>query len=69
MPLTLAGVGEEVTITRIGGNDETKHHLADLGFHVGSKISVISSLDGNLFVNVKDARIAINKDMARYIMF
>lgn len=69
MPITLAGVGEEITITRIGGNEETKHHLADLGFHVGSKVTVISSLNGNLILNVKDSRIAINKDMARYIMF
>lgn len=69
MPLTLAGVGEEVTITRLGGNDEVKHHLADLGFHVGAKVTVVSALDGNLIVNVKDSRIAINKDMARYIMF
>ncbi len=69
MPITLAGIGEEVTITRIGGNEETKHHLADLGFVVGSKVTVISSLSGNLILNVKESRIAINKDMARYIMF
>ena len=69
MPITLAGIGEEVTITRIGGNEETKHHLADLGFVVGSKVTVISSLNGNLILNVKESRIAINKDMARYIMF
>ena len=69
MPITLAGIGEEITITRIGGNEETKHHLADLGFVVGSKVTVISSLNGNLILNVKESRIAINKDMARYIMF
>jgi ferrous iron transport protein A len=69
MPITLAGIGEEVTITRIGGNEETKHHLADLGFVIGSKVTVISSLNGNLILNVKESRIAINKDMARYIMF
>lgn len=68
MPLTLAGVGEEVTITRIGGNDEVRHHLNDLGFVVGAKVTVVSSLNGNLIVNVKDSRIALNEDMARYIM-
>ena len=68
MPLTLAGIGEEVTIARIGGNADVKQRLGELGFVAGSKVTIVSSLAGNLIVNVKDSRIALNKDMAKYIM-
>jgi ferrous iron transport protein A len=68
MPLTLAGVGEVNTIRRIGGNEETRRFLENLGFVAGSEITVLSAIEGNVIVNIKDSRIAINKDMARHIM-
>ena len=68
MPLTLAGVGEVNTIRRIGGNEETRRFLENLGFVAGSEITVLSANEGNGIVNIKDSRIAINKDMARHIM-
>ena len=68
MPLTLAGVGEVNTIRRIGGNEETRRVLENLGFVAGSEITVLSAIEGNVIVNIKDSRIAINKDMARHIM-
>ena len=68
MPLTLAGVGEVNTIRRIGGNEETRRFLENLGFVAGSEITVLSAIEGNVIVNIKDSRIAINKDMARNIM-
>ena len=68
MPLTLAGVGEVNTIRRIGGNEETRLFLENLGFVAGSEITVLSAIEGNVIVNIKDSRIAINKDMARHIM-
>ena len=68
MPLTLAGVGEVKTIRRIGGNEETRRFLENLGFVAGSEITVLSAIEGNVIVNIKDSRIAINKDMARHIM-
>ena len=68
LPLALAKVGEENIIKKISGNDEVKRHLANLGFTVGSNITIISTLAGNVIVKVKDARIAINEDMARRIM-
>lgn len=67
MPLTLADTGDELTIQRIGGNPEVKSHLADLGFVVGGNVSVVSSLQGNLIVTVKGARIALSEGMARKI--
>ncbi|MBQ7335862.1 MAG: ferrous iron transport protein A [Clostridia bacterium] len=67
MPLTLASVGEENMILKIGGNPEVKKHLEDLGFVVGGSVSIINTIGGNLIVNVKDARIAISREMAQKI--
>ena len=68
MPLSLAGMGEENTIKKIGGNPEVKKHLENLGFVVGGTVKVISTLRGNVIVNVKEARVAISEEMARKIM-
>ena len=68
MPLTLASVGEENIIRKVGGNPEVKKHLEDLGFVAGGPVTVISALGGNLIVNVKDSRIAISREMAGKIM-
>lgn len=68
MPLTLASIGEENTIRRVGGKQEVKKHLEDLGFVVGSSVSVISMLGGNVIVNVKESRVAVSREMAQNIM-
>ena len=68
MPLTLANAGEENMIRRVGGNDETKRHLEDLGFVAGANVTIVSSIGGNLIVNVKDSRVAISKEMAGKIL-
>ena len=68
MPLSLADVGEENTIKKIGGNPEVKKHLENLGFVVGGTVKVINTLGGNVIVNVKEARVAISEEMARKIM-
>ena len=68
MPLLLADVGEEVMIHKIGGSPEVKQHLADLGIVAGGSVSVISTINGNLIVNVKGSRVAISREMAAKIM-
>lgn len=68
MPLTLANVGEENIIKKIGGKPEVKKHLENLGFVVGSGVTVITVLGGNVIVNVKEARVAVSKEMAQKIM-
>ncbi len=68
MPLSLADVGEENTVKKIGGSPEIKKHLENLGFVVGGNVTVITSLNGNVIVNVKDSRVAISEEMARKIM-
>ena len=68
MPLTMLNIGETGEIKRIGGNEETRRFLNNLGFVVGAEVSVVSSIGGNVIVNIKDSRVAINKDMAKRIM-
>lgn len=68
LPLTLAKVGEKYKIRRIGGSDKVRHHLMELGFVVDALISVVSSIDGNLIVNVKETRVAIDGALAAKIM-
>ena len=68
IPLALAPMGEELLIHKVGGNPEMKKHLEDLGFTVGGAVTVVSSLNGNIIVKVKESRVAIDEDMARKIM-
>lgn len=68
MPLTLANVGETNMIKKVGGNPEVKKHLEDLGFVAGGDVTVITMMGGNVIVNIKEARIAISKEMAQKIM-
>ena len=68
IPLGLADRNEAYIIRRISGSDEIKKHLGDLGFIVGGTVSVVTETAGNLIVNVKDARVAIDRALARKIM-
>lgn len=68
MSLILSKVGEEVTIKKITGNVETKKFLNSLGFIIGEGVTIVSDLGGNLIVNIKGARIALDKSMASRIL-
>lgn len=68
MPLILANKGNELSIKRITGNDETRKFLNSLGFIAGEKVKIVSELGGNLIINVKDSRVALDKGMASRII-
>ncbi len=68
IPLTLVNEGESNIIKKIGGKPEVKKHLENLGFVVGGDVIVITQLGGNVIVNVKEARVAISREMAQKIM-
>ena len=68
MPLVFAEKDQALIIKKIGGNNEIKQHLEDLGFNVGGEVSVINTLGNNLIVKVKESRVAISSDLARRIM-
>ena len=68
MPLGMASVGDTNIIKRITGQDEVKQHLSALGFVVGAEVTVVNELGGNLILNVKESRVALDKTMAMRIM-
>ena len=68
MPLSMVKPGETNTIKKVGGKEETRKFLENRGFVTGGEVTVVSEIEGNLIVNVKDSRVAIGKDMANRIM-
>ncbi len=68
LPLTVCKPGEVSFIVKISGRDEVRQHLAELGFVVGEKVTVVSEIAGNLIVQVKESRVALSSDMACRIM-
>lgn len=69
MPLSMAKPGETVTIRRVTGKDEVRQRLAELGFVVDAAVTVVSELAGNLILQVKDSRVALDRNMASRILF
>ena len=68
MPLTMAKTGEPVMIRKITGKDEVRLHLAELGFVVDSEVTVVTEIAGNLIVQVRGSRVALNEAMANRVM-
>ena len=68
MPLSMAKEGEPNVIKKVGGKEETRQFLENLGFVTGGMVTIISQMGGNLIVNIKESRVAIGKDMANKIM-
>ena len=68
MPLTLANIGEQASIKKVGGREETRQFLAKLGFVPGSLVTIVTQNGGNVIVNVKESRVAISREMASKIM-
>jgi len=68
VPITMAEPGDTVIIRRITGTDKVRQHLAELGFTVDSRITVVSKIGGNLILQVKESRIALDQSMADRIM-
>ena len=68
MPLTMAREGEVTSIKRGGGKEEVRRHLENMGFVPGTDVTVVTVNNGNVIVNVKEARVAISREMANKIM-
>lgn len=69
MPLSMAKAGETVIIRKITGKDEVRRRLAELGFVVDASVTVVSELAGNLVLQVKDSRVALDRGLANRILF
>lgn len=68
MPIYMAKIGQEYLVKKIGGLEETKRHLKNLGFVPGAQVSVVAIMNGNLIIQIKDARIAVSREMAGKII-
>ena len=68
MPLSMMREGETSRIKKVGGKEETRRFLETLGFVVGGFVTVVSAMEGNIIVNVKDSRVAIGRNMANKII-
>ena len=68
MPLSMAKEDEEFLIKKISGNEEVRRFLENLGFVAGTKVSIVSKINGNVIVQVKDSRVAISREMAQKII-
>ncbi|WP_296096281.1 FeoA family protein [Dialister sp.] len=69
MPLIFAKEGDTVTIRRISGKEDIRQHLAELGFVVDTPVLIVSHMAGNLIVQVKGSRVALDRSMAQKIYF
>lgn len=68
MPLSMVGAGEKRTVVRVNGRDEQRRFLENLGFVEGAEVTVISEISGNMIVNIKETRVAVDKSMANRII-
>lgn len=68
MPISMGTVGSSYTIKRVSGNSEVRSHLKSMGFNEGTEVKLVTQLDGDVIVHVKESRVAINKDQARHIL-
>ena len=62
MPLTLANMGEEQIIHKVGGSPEVKKHLEDMGFVPGGNVTVVSALGGITDKLINTSRMAAAGD-------
>jgi len=68
MPLAMADVGDVNIIRKITGRDDVRQHLAEMGFVVGTEVSVVSRIGGNVILSIRDSRVALDESMAMRIM-
>lgn len=68
MPLSFLKAGEVAQVAKVRDKGEIRHHLETLGFVEGAQIIVVSEQGGNLIVEIKGARVAINKQVAAKII-
>ena len=67
MPITMAETGKPVLVKRISGKDEVRRHLNELGFVEGDTVTVIQNNKGNMILQVKEGRVALDEKLAMRI--
>ena len=69
LPVSMARVGEAGTIVSVSGKEDVRKYLAELGFTPGTHVKAICQAGGNMILDVKGSKIAIDRHMANRIMF
>lgn len=68
MPLSFLKNGETATIAKVRGKGDLHHHLENLGFVEGARVTVMTEAAGDLIVEVKGTQVALNKQIASRII-
>ena len=68
MPLAFLRRGDTAQVVRVRGKGDVHHHLENLGFVEGTKVSVVSEQAGNFIVEIKGASVALDKSVAAKII-
>ena len=68
MPLSMVNTVQPSTVRKVGGREETRRFLENLGFVNGAMVTIVSAANGNMIINVKDSRVAIGKELANKIL-
>lgn len=67
-PLTFLRRGDAAQVVRVRGKGDVHHHLENLGFVEGARVSVVSEQAGNFIVEIKGASVALDKSVAAKII-
>jgi len=67
LPLSFGASGDDLMVKQVGGSEDVKQHLGDLGFVPGAVVRVISSHNGDMIVDLKGTKLAITREMASKI--
>lgn len=68
MPLVMMEPGKTVVIRKVTGRDEIRQRLAELGFVVNGVVTVVSRLGGSLILQVRESRVALDRELTMRIM-
>ena len=68
MPLSLGEIGKKYLIKKITGNDTVRAHLRNMGIVEDSYIQIVQSIAGNMILEVKGSRIALDASLVRRII-
>lgn len=68
MPLSMAGVGETVSVQAVKGGERVVRHLATLGFVEGVTVRVVGQATSGTVAQVMGTRLALDKATARRVL-
>ena len=68
VPLSVLKNNEKGRIVRISGKGEAKRFLTELGFLPGTIVTAVNSIKGNVIVDVRGSKVALDSKVASRII-